>query len=100
MARKKTSRDPLLAERETTHGDFARQAEVAQALKRVMRETPNWARLPDWQKEAFEMKATKLARHLCGDPFEPDHLTDDAGYAKLILERLPEPEGSSRREGR
>ena len=93
-------RDPLLEEREATHGDFTRQAGVAQALKRVMRETPNWALLPDWQKEAFELKATKLARHLCGNPYEPEHLTDDAGYAKLVLERLPARKRQSPRKGR
>lgn len=93
-------RDPLLAEREKTHGDFAAQAAVAQGLKRVMRAAPNWDALPDWQKEAFEMKASKLARHLSGDPFEPEHLTDDAGYAKLVLERLPARKSSRRRKGR
>lgn len=100
MALKKIERDPLLEERERTHGDFLRQAGVAQALKRAMRDAPNWESLPDWQKEAFEMKATKLARHLSGDHFEPEHLTDDAGYAKLVLERLPAKKTSSPRNGR
>lgn len=97
---RKSDRDPLLEERETTHGDFAEVARVAQLLKAAMRGAPNWPRLTDAEKEAFEMKATKIARHLCGDPRSAEHLTDDAGYSALVLERLPPAKAPRRRNGR
>jgi len=82
-------RDPLLAARAATHGNFDEVAALAQAMKELMRGAPNWPRLCAAQREALEMKATKLARLLCGDPNEPDHWRDDAGYSALVLERLP-----------
>lgn len=83
-------RDPLLAERETTHGAFETQSQLAQSIKRLFARSPNWTKMEDWEREAMEMKAVKLARHLCGDHKNPEHLVDDIGYSKLILERLEE----------
>jgi len=100
LPKKTTKRDPLLAEREKTHGDFGEQARVSQQLKAIFRSAPNWAAMPWPEKEAFELKATKLARHLCGDFMNPEHLTDDVGYARLILERMPPREAAPRRNGR
>jgi len=90
-------RDPLLAAREKTHGDFDDVAELAQALKWLFRLSPNWSALPPYAREAFEMKATKLARYLCGDAACADHLLDDIGYNRLILERAAKeaPRGKS-----
>ncbi len=99
----KNKRDPLLAERETTHGDFELQSQLAQSIKRLFARSPNWIVMEDWQREAMEMKAVKLARYLCGDHHNPEHLIDDIGYSKLILERLapsdPQPKSKTARKG-
>lgn len=75
-------RDPLLADRETTHGAFSITALIAQQLKYTYRKNtrsqPNSA-----QYEALDMIATKIARILSGDPNTRDHWADIAGYAKL-----------------
>lgn len=74
----------ILKTRAKTHGDYATTAHAAQALKEVMRNTPNWHELPDYMREALEMDATKTARILCGNAYEPDHWHDKAGYATLV----------------
>ena len=74
----------ILAERQKTHGDFYDVAMVAQELKDVLRRGKNWKMLDDAQREALEMVATKIARILSGNPHEPDHWKDIAGYATLI----------------
>ena len=72
-----------LDERTTTHGDFTQVGAVAQTLKRILRETPNWKSLNPAQQEALEMDMAKTARILCGNPNEADHWHDKAGYATL-----------------
>ena len=42
---KKPKRDPLLSTRQTTHGDFAENAAISQALKAVFRNAPGWSQL-------------------------------------------------------
>lgn len=71
----------LVAERETTHGDFVKMAFAVQAIKAVLRTTPNWPYLTDGQTTALEEIAVKVARILCGDPDHPDHWNDIGGYA-------------------
>lgn len=78
----------LLEERGKTHGDYAVQATVAQALKNTMRRAPKWAALTDAMRDALEMDAVKTSRILCGNAYEPDHWDDKAGYAKLISNEL------------
>ena len=73
----------LLAERRSTHGDFAENARVDRALQRVAQESPNWSRLTDGQALAVEMILHKLARILSGDPGHVDHWDDVSGYARL-----------------
>jgi hypothetical protein len=72
-----------LNERNQTHGDFADNARIAQRLKAVMRQTRNWHRLTNVQRESLEMQAHKQARILAGDPFHADSWHDIGGYAKL-----------------
>jgi hypothetical protein len=72
-----------LDERNNTHGDFSQVGAVAQTLKRILRETPNWKSLLPAQQEALEMDMTKTARILCGNSNEQDHWHDKAGYATL-----------------
>ena len=74
-------RNPMLVERETTHGDFNRTAQVAQDLKGVLSTSTH--KIPYTQAEALDLICTKLARIVCGNPNEPDHWKDIAGYANL-----------------
>jgi hypothetical protein len=74
----------ILKTRAKTHGDFTELAAVAQALKTTIRSAPNWHNLPYHMREALEMDATKTARILCGNAYEPDHWHDKAGYATLV----------------
>lgn len=81
----------ILSEREQTHGDYARSAELAQALKVRFRATKGAERLLPHQQEAVEMILFKLSRIASGNPGHADHWRDIAGYATLVLERLAKP---------
>ncbi len=71
----------ILAVRQSTHGDFSKTAFVAQELKHIVRS--NGENLTVAQFEALDMICVKVARILSGDPSEPDHWRDIAGYARL-----------------
>lgn len=75
--------DATLEQRGTTHGDYGKTAETAQGLKALMGRAPT-----DTMRESIDLICTKLARIANGDPFEPDHWRDIAGYAKLVADRL------------
>lgn len=75
--------EKLLNEREKQHGDYKDVSRISQSLKEVFRSGPNWEKLPDMQKESFEMIASKLARILSGDSGVRDHWDDLGGYAAL-----------------
>lgn len=85
-----TDRDPLLQEREKTHGSFYANAEIAQQLKALFREhgygQDNMqadSRVKAVYREALDMIALKLSRILSGQANFKDHWDDIAGYAKL-----------------
>ena len=83
----------LLAERGKTHGDYAVRAQITQDIKKVLHGSPNWQptskrHLSPMQKETLEMIAHKMGRILAGNPDEPDHWADIAGYAELVHTRL------------
>lgn len=81
--------DKILNEREKTHGSFDDHARITQRLKAVIAEelflraergqTP----LSDMQRESIDMIEHKIGRILAGNPSEPDHWNDIAGYAVL-----------------
>lgn len=85
----------LLTRRGATHGDFTDHARVTQNLKRAMQASPNWHRISDVQKEALEMIQHKIGRALSGDPDYHDHWIDLEGYTRLVVDRLPYPEGAA-----
>jgi len=85
-----------LDERNHTHGDFSQVGAVAQTLKRILRETPNWKALNPSQQEALEMDCAKTARILVGDPNEVDHWFDKAGYATLGARACAAPSAQDR----
>ncbi len=80
--------DQILEERGSRYGEFEDQARLSQALKDIMRHSPNWAKLPNDMKESLEMVAVKMARILNGDPDHIDSWHDIAGYALLVVDRL------------
>lgn len=80
--------DTLLVERAKTHGDYSVVAAIAQQLKDTMRASPGWSRLNDVQRETLDMECSKNARILSGNPNEPDHWDDKAGYNRLVSQHL------------
>lgn len=78
-----SSPEALTQERKKTHGDWKEQSALANTLKGDMRKVPGWAELSASEQEALDMIQTKVSRILSGDPREPDHWDDIAGYAHL-----------------
>lgn len=82
-----TSPSELTNERKSTHGDWGQQSDTAHRLKSEMHFTritgAGWDNLTVSQKEALDMIAVKISRILSGNPNEPDHWDDIAGYAFL-----------------
>lgn len=81
QAQQKRTRDPLLQEREKTHGLFEQNAQISQQLKAIF-EAGSHNR-PHVQNEALDMIALKLSRIMSGQGGFKDHWDDIAGYAKL-----------------
>jgi hypothetical protein len=77
-----------LATRASTHGDFIENGRIMQILKADLRTGVNWDFLRPEQREALEMIVHKIGRILSGDPNEPDHWKDIAGYATLVYNIL------------
>lgn len=75
--------EPLLAEREKSHGDFRLQFNFAQELKMQLRKAPGYEFTGTTQREALDMICTKISRVLYGDASHKDHWDDIAGYAQL-----------------
>lgn len=74
----------ILHERGKTHGDYSLQAFRCQEIKKVFAQGGNWGTLTTVQIDALEMIAVKISRILEGDPNEPDHWIDIAGYSNLV----------------
>lgn len=85
-----TDINALLAEREKTHGDYVLHALITQDLKRVIRHhvADLDVKLDDDMQETLDMIAHKIGRIIAGNPAEPDHWRDVAGYAQLVANRL------------
>lgn len=73
----------LIATRRGTHGDWQVQSAIEQAVKDRLRAGPCWPMMLPAQRAAVEMIAVKLSRIVSGNPNEPDHWDDIAGYARL-----------------
>jgi len=80
----------LLSRRNKTHGDFGKNAETSQRIKRAMHQAPNWDKLTSAQVECLEMISLKISRILSGDTCFRDHWADIAGYAILGAENSPD----------
>ncbi len=81
------ARDPLLAERQTTHGSFEENAAVSQALKEIIRGSRGWPALADIERESMDMICLKFSRILSGKSMEKQHWEDVVGYARLVEEK-------------
>lgn len=77
----------VLQQREKTHGDYYEVSRVSQALKEALRMGPIHE-VPKLHRESLEMICVKMARMVCGDHNEADHLTDIIGYAQLVLNHI------------
>ena len=88
MSEPKTT-EQLLAERQTTHGEYTDHARCTQRIMDAMMAERNWSRLSAAQKESIHMFAHKMGRIAVGDPDVNDHWDDIAGYATLVSQRLP-----------
>lgn len=75
----------VLDEREKSHGYYGHTAAVAQQLKTIVRLNPN---LSEVQRESLDLICTKMSRIIAGNPDEPDHWLDIAGYAQLVHRHL------------
>jgi len=77
-----------LLERESTHGNYPVQAEFSQDFKEQLRAHRNWESLSHAQRESLELICMKISRIMHGNPKEPDHWQDIAGYATLVVNDL------------
>lgn len=82
--------EDTLNRRQKTHGDFEHNASVSQTLKKTIDRSPAAIKgdLHPVMLEALDAIFAKVARIVCGDPAEPDHWHDIAGYATLVEEIL------------
>lgn len=81
----KTPVEQTLAQRGSTHGDFAENAVVAGAIRSTMRNAGNWKMLPAAQQLALDEIALKIARIVSsGAPVDfKEPWLDIQGYGKL-----------------
>lgn len=77
--------------RESTHGHYAISADLAQKLKKLIRESGHAWQRTSAQNEALDMIMFKVARIVTGDPNHVDHWRDVAGYAELVMRELGVP---------
>ncbi len=82
--------EDTLKERNETHGDFEKNANLSQKIKDVFK-NGNWEGLSPDKKEALEIIATKISRILSGDSEHADSWHDIAGYAVLVEKTLQKP---------
>lgn len=80
--------DQLLAERKSTHGEYADHASFTQQIKAICHGSKNWQVMNSHERETLDMVAHKIGRILAGDPHFDDHWRDISGYAKLTADRL------------
>lgn len=91
--------DTILSTRETTHGSYVEQSTASQTLKRLCEQARNWDQMPCYMRESVHLIQQKIARIVCGDPFERDHWVDIMGYAALVLRELDRLQEEGRNDG-
>ena len=91
--------DTILSTRETTHGCYVEQSTASQTLKRLCEQARNWDQMPCYMRESVHLIQQKVARIICGNPFERDHWVDIMGYAALVLRELDRLQEEGRNDG-
>ena len=91
--------DNILSVRETTHGCYVEQSTASQTLKRLCEQARNWDQMPCYMRESIHLIQQKIARIICGDPWEKDHWVDIMGYAALVLRELDRLQEEGRNDG-
>lgn len=82
-----TTLSSILQERGSRYGNFTTHAEITQKLKEVVYLYSD--NLKAIHQEALDMIMHKVGRILNGDPNYADSWVDIAGYAQLVVDRLP-----------
>lgn len=80
--------DGILMERKETHGDYAEQSRITQALKILIRSERGYMSLDDGMREALDMLCVKVSRIVAGNATHQDHWDDISGYARLVSNHL------------
>lgn len=78
------STERILKERGNTHGNVDKQAKVYTDIIDVLGRAGAGSLAPV-HRQSLYMIALKMSRIVCGDPNEPDHWRDIAGYATLPI---------------
>lgn len=79
--------DDILRSRGEEYGNFAKHAQIAQAIKKQI-EAHCKKEVKDYQKEALDMIVHKIGRITNGNPNNIDSWQDIAGYAQLVVKEL------------
>lgn len=80
--------ETTLQERGSRYGKFEGHADVAQNLKAVIYQNPDYIKLNNSQRESLDMIFHKVGRIINGDPNYADSWHDIAGYATLVEKQL------------
>lgn len=80
--------DETLKERGESYGKFSDNAEIAQKLKRIVRQGKKWEEMPFDMCEAIDMILSKISRTVTANYNHIDNWTDKQGYSKLVEDRL------------
>ena len=71
--------EKVLEERKTRYGTFRDNAEIAQKIKSVLYDHPNWDKMPYDNRQALCVICDKMARMMTGDPDYDDSWVDIIG---------------------
>ena len=82
--------DKVITDRGSNYGQYKHNAQIAQALKRVMADHARMHNktFTDSQWESLEMIASKIARIVNGNADHHDSWLDIAGYAQLVADEI------------
>jgi hypothetical protein len=80
--------NPILKEREVTHGDFEMKSMWIQEIMQNLIGLNSYEAMEADKKEAIHMILVKLSRIIYGNHDHADHWDDIAGYAELVANRL------------
>lgn len=79
--------EEVLAERGKKYGNYLKQCEISQTIKRAIFGGHNIIMKAD-QIDCLEMICVKISRIINGDPNYSDNWRDISGYAALVADRL------------